>query len=411
MNRAPLRLFEAYGIELEYMIVDRAELNVMPITDKVIESLSGEIRNDWSLGRIDVSNELVLHVIEFKCNGPQKDLVRMQRDFEEQIIAMNKRLEEWNACLLPTAMHPWMLPDTETKLWPHGQNEIYASYNRIFDCRGHGWSNLQSVHINLPFANDEEFGRLHAAIRIVLPLLPGLAASSPLVEGKVTGKHDSRLGFYMDNQRRIPSIIGTVIPERVFTEKDYQEKILQNIYKDIAPQDPDEILQDEWLNSRGAIARFERNAIEIRVLDIQEAPIADFAVIALTVSLVKSLVDEKWLSFAEQKTADENDLRLVFKESSEQGMDYLIKDAFLLKTFGEKDPVSVRELWKKILSTLAKGDYEIKNFTEAAKSLLTRGDLAGRIMQKLGKNPSREAVKAEYRVLAQCLVQGRFYGE
>ncbi|RYZ55616.1 MAG: glutamate--cysteine ligase, partial [Proteobacteria bacterium] len=117
-----LHLFEAYGIEMEYMLVNRDTLDVMPICDKVIEGLSGHIQNDFSLGRIDVSNELVMHVLEFKCNGPQKDLVRMQKDFQEQIVFMNKFLEKWNACLLPTAMHPWMNPDLETKLWPHGNN-------------------------------------------------------------------------------------------------------------------------------------------------------------------------------------------------------------------------------------------------------------------------------------------------
>lgn len=405
-----LHLFEGYGIELEYMIVDRDKLNVLPITDKVIEVLSGEIRNDFSFGRIDVSNELVLHVIEFKCNGPQKDLVQMQKDFEQQIRAMNALLEQWNACLLPTAMHPWMNPDKETKLWPHGQNEIYASYNRLFDCRGHGWSNLQSVHINLPFANDEEFGKLHAAIRIALPLLPALAASSPLVEGKITGRHDSRLAFYMDNQRRIPSIIGTVIPERVFTEADYQREILQKIYKDIAPQDPDEILQDEWLNSRAAIARFQRNAIEIRVLDIQEAPVADFAIIALTVSLVKSLVDEKWIGLAEQKKADENELRVVFKEASEQGLRYVLRDKYLLRVFGEAQPLTMQSLWTKILHHLAKEDYEVKNFISQAEILLSKGDLASRLINNLGRSPTREAIQTEYQKLASCLIKGTFYG-
>ncbi|RZA13955.1 MAG: glutamate--cysteine ligase, partial [Proteobacteria bacterium] len=38
-----LHLFDAYGIEMEYMIVNRDSLDVMPITDKVIESLAGEI--------------------------------------------------------------------------------------------------------------------------------------------------------------------------------------------------------------------------------------------------------------------------------------------------------------------------------------------------------------------------------
>ncbi len=404
-----LHLFEAYGIEMEYMIVDRATLDVRPITDKVLESLSGAITNEWSLGRIDVSNELVLHVIEFKCNGPQKDLVRMRADFQEQIAAMNRTLEKFQARLLPTAMHPWMNPDTETKLWPHGNNEIYASYNRIFDCRGHGWSNLQSVHINLPFAGDAEFGRLHAAIRIALPLLPAIAASSPLVEGKVTGKQDNRLFYYMQNQRRIPSIIGSVIPERVFTEKDYNEKILHKIYKDIAPSDPDEILQDEWLNSRGAIARFQRNAIEIRVLDIQESPRYDFGVIAAVCSLVQSLVNEEWLPYEEQKKADEDELRVIFKEASEQGLDFRLANPYLLRAFGFKDPVTMRELWRSIVRKLEGGDYEIKNFKEPFLEILEHGNLASRIVKNLGPAPSRERIKAEYLRLADCLDQGTFY--
>jgi len=38
------------------------------------------------------------------------------------------------------------------------------------------------------------------------------------------------------------------------------------------------VLQNEWLNSRGAIARFERDTIEIRVLDSQETPAAELAI-------------------------------------------------------------------------------------------------------------------------------------
>src|SRR5690606_25183589 len=115
---------------------------------------------------------------------------------------------------LPTAMHPLMLPDLETKLWPHDAATIYATFDRIFGCKGHGWSNLQSVHINLPFRDQDEFGRLHAAIRLVLPLLPGLAASSPVQEGRLSGFLDTRLEHYRQNQKRLPSITGQVIPEQ-----------------------------------------------------------------------------------------------------------------------------------------------------------------------------------------------------
>ena len=79
--------------------------------------------------------------------------------------------------LLPGGAHPWMDPGREMVLWPHDAHEIYDLYNTIFDCRGHGWANLQSAHLNLPFAGDAEFASLHAAIRILLPLMPALTAS------------------------------------------------------------------------------------------------------------------------------------------------------------------------------------------------------------------------------------------
>jgi len=130
---------------------------------------------------------------------------------------MNTILETRNAMLMPTAAHPFMDPLTETKLWPHDSNDVYEVYNKIFDCRGHGWSNLQSSHLNLPFYDDEEFAKLHAAVRLVLPLLPALCASSPIFEGKITGLLDTRLSYYKTNQSKIPSITGKVIPEAIFS--------------------------------------------------------------------------------------------------------------------------------------------------------------------------------------------------
>ncbi|WP_218110277.1 carboxylate-amine ligase [Oligoflexus tunisiensis] len=406
-----LRLFEGYGIELEYMIVDRQTLQVKPICDQLIQALSGEIVNEISLGRINVSNELVLHVVEFKGNGPQKDLVRLASSFQSEIQRVNQVLEKWDACLLPTAMHPTMDPLKETKIWPHGQNTIYETYNRIFDCKGHGWSNLQSVHINLPFADDAEFAQLHAAIRIALPLLPGLAASSPLVEGKITGIQDNRLNFYAQNQKRIPSIIGAIIPEAVFSQKDYEEKILQRIERDIKPHDTEGILEGEWLNSRGAIARFDRNAIEIRVLDIQECVAADFAVISLVVSLVKSLVDEMWLSLAEQKTAQELELQKTFLGALRDGGAFVVKDPFLLRCFGQKEPLALQKLWQNIFARLHEKDYQVRHFAAEADALLQKGTLSQRIIKGLPAQPTVAEIHQTYRALADCLNEGRFHGQ
>ncbi len=65
---------------------------------------------------------------------------------------------------------------------------------------------------------------------------------------------------------------GLVIPEVIQSIQDYHDIILNRIYRDMASVDPEGVLRYEWINSRGAIARFDRNAIEIRLVDVQESP-------------------------------------------------------------------------------------------------------------------------------------------
>ena len=203
-----LHLFEAFGVELEYMIVDRNSLDVLPVTDRVLHAVAGKMTNEVERGKLAWSNELALHVIEMKTNGPVNSLDGLSHIFAKGVRDITKQLEPFHGRLLPGAMHPWMDPRTETKLWPHGDRAIYQAYDRIFTCQGHGWSNLQSVHLNIGFCGDDEFGRLHAAIRLLLPILPAIAASSPIMDGKKTGIMDNRLQVYRNNQKKVPSVAG-----------------------------------------------------------------------------------------------------------------------------------------------------------------------------------------------------------
>ncbi len=314
-----LNLFEAYGIELEYMIVDDKTLKVLPITDQVFKDIAGKIVSDIDDGVLEWSNELVMHVVELKVAKPVSSLKNLNDEFARGVERLNSYLKKYSAKLLPTAMHPLMNTDTETKLWPHDNNEVYASYNRIFDCRGHGWSNVQSTHINLPFQNDAEFVKLHAAIRVILPLIPALAASSPIYDGRVQATQDSRLEFYKKNQIKVPIIAGDVIPERVLSIQDYHDSVLAKIYRDIKPHDTDQILNEDWLNSRGAIPRFGRQSIEIRLMDIQEAPVADLAIVEFLVHLLKTLCKGEWISFDAQHAQSNQLLKSI--------LDLNIKDA------------------------------------------------------------------------------------
>lgn len=407
MNKL-LSLFEGYGVELEYMLVDSNTLNVLPICDQILHALTGNYINECELGQIAVSNELVLHVLEFKSNGPSQSLVGLDKRFHEQIVTINNLLKAFNAKLLPTGAHPWMNPDTDTKIWPHEYNDIYRSYNQIFDCRGHGWSNLQSTHLNLPFSNDNEFAKLHTAIRLLLPIIPALSASTPILDGRLTGYVDTRLEFYRTNQQKIPSITGKVIPEAVFCQQEYQEKILDKIYRDIAPYDTLNVLQDEWLNSRGAIARFDRNAIEIRIMDIQECPQADIAILALIVAILKELVAEKWQRFAEQAAMHEDELLPIFLATTKNGQNAVISNLKYLRLFGYdlNRSCTARELWQYLLQNAA---ADVSTYIPALQIILNQGNLAERIIKSLPANPNHSDIAILYQKLGYCLAKNQLY--
>lgn len=408
MNQ-PLGLFEGFGVELEYMIVRRGDLSVAPVADRILAAVGGDAASEVELGTLAWCNELVLHVIELKTNGPAPSLAGLEGEFQAAVGRIRDILEPLDCRLLPTAMHPWMDPHHETRLWPHEHGAVYESYDRIFGCQGHGWSNLQSLHMNLPWKDGDEFGRLHAAIRLVLPILPALAASSPIVDGRVTGLADSRLAAYRTNQRRVPIIAGAVIPEPVFSPEEYREKILGAIYREIAPFDSDGILQHEWLNSRGAIARFDRQTIEIRVLDLQEAPPADLAIYALVVALLKALVEERWSDYDNHKRWPVEPLAAILDDTIRQGGQALIRDAAFLETLGfpEASLLGARELWRRLVERLIRsGDLESDGFVE---QWVRRETLAERIVAALGNEPSRDRIRRVYRMLADCLEGGRLF--
>lgn len=402
-----LGLFEGIGIELEYMIVDAQTLGVKPCADQLLHLVGGGYDDEVDRGAVLWSNELALHVIEMKSNGPTQSLSGLVPAFAEQVRDILDLLAPMGAALLPTGMHPWMVPERELRLWPHDNAEIYAAFDRIFGCRGHGFANLQSMHINLPFADDDEFGRLHAAIRLVLPLIPGLTASSPLVEGRLTGTLDNRLEAYRTNCSRIPSVTGLVVPEAVFSRESYEAEILQAIYRDLSALDPEGVLAHEWVNARGAIARFDRMAIEIRTADTQECPCADLAIAELVVAAVRSLVEQRHSDTRTQQRVTTELLARFHQASVERAGAATWPTREYLALFGiDRDRLSVRETWAWLADELLPRDASTKARDLALGVVLEEGTLAERIAGALDRAAEPERQRGVYHRLAQCLAEG-----
>jgi gamma-glutamyl:cysteine ligase YbdK (ATP-grasp superfamily) len=406
-SRVTIPAFAGYGLELEYMIVDRDSLAVRPLADALLPMLRARRRPAATL---DWSNELVRHVIETKNVAPTPALATLPALFADDVRDANALLASMNARLMPTAMHPWMDPSTETVLWDDA-TDVYRTYDRIYDCRGHGWANLQSMHINLPFASDGEFARLHAAIRLVLPLLPALAASSPIAEGTATGFMDYRLDAYFAICARTPSVAGDIIPDTVGSRAEYEARILAPMYAEIAPHDPAGVLRHEWLNSRGAIPRFDRDAIEIRLVDVQECPLADVSIAAAIVTVVKWLYAERSASLALQQALETRALARVLRATIRDAEAAIVDDADYLRALGiGANPCSAGDAWRALLEAAARNASIVGAWWRPAVDvILERGPLARRILRATGERPSRRKLHDVYAALCDCLRDGTMF--
>jgi gamma-glutamyl:cysteine ligase YbdK (ATP-grasp superfamily) len=402
-------LFEAFGVEIEAMLVDAATLAVRPECDRLMERVGGSAGADVELGDIAWSNELTLHVLEQKTNGPAPTLAGLASKFHEGWRRAGRELEAMGARLMPGGVHPWMDPHTETVLWPHEYTEVYHTFDRIFGCSGHGWANLQSTHLNLPFRGDEEFARLHAAIRLVLPLLPAISAASPYLDGVRSPALDARLVAYRGNARRVPSVSGLVVPEPAFTREQYEREILGRIYADMAPLDPEGTLRHEWANARGAIARFDRGTVEVRVIDAQECPSADLAVVAAVTEVVRALaigpLSER--DFARDPSTEA--LAGLLEATIADGERAPVAVPGLAEILGlGSSPRTAGEVWSTLLDRYPPQDPG-GEWTGPLETILRDGPLARRLVAALGDTPDRTELAEVYGRLCACLEENRAF--
>lgn len=391
----PLRAFSAFGLELEYMIVRSQTLDVAPAAEAALQRRPGQASLGWS-------NELVAHVVELKNARPTPNLPALAISLQAEVRAMNAALAPLGLRLMPGGMHPWMNPRTETRLWPR-DNTIYRTYDRIFDCRSHGWANLQSVHINLPFADDAEFARLHQAIRLALPIIPAIAASSPFADGRTTGWLDYRLRVYEDNARAVPEMNGDLIPEPMASRSQYERELLAPLYRALAPHDRQGVLCYEWANARGAIARFDRNALEIRVVDVQECPAADVAISGAIIDLVHHFYER------EAPALPTSELSRVLRACMREGERARIESpAYLEALVGQSKPCDAATLWANLVERMAGAPHR-PLWQPAMQRILSQGPLARRLLRAVGERPSRENLAAMSAQLCECLQHGAFF--
>ena len=266
----------------------------MPIVDKVMKDFHGRIVNFVEQPHFTFGKELQLHVMEVKPNAPFRSPVSFEETMQEAVLTLTDFLKrKYDANLLGTGMHP-LLRLEDTGVWPHRHRQIYEAYSKVFNLKRHGWLNIQSFQLNLPYQDEKSGIQLHNVLANLCAYLPAIAASSPFYEGKLGEYVDNRLHFYMLNQKEVPSVAGVVVPEYVGSFNEYEDRIIGKYSRDLSAAGAgDLLLGRDWVNSRGAIFRFDRRAIEVRVMDEQECVKSDVALSCFIRSAIRGLMKEK----------------------------------------------------------------------------------------------------------------------
>lgn len=386
------------------MTVKSNTLQIVPFAPIAIGGSVDATIADNVLGDITWSNEITNHTVEIKFTKPESDIWKKESVLQKNIENVNEKLKLYSACLLPTGIHPFMDPKNEGALWQGEGYEIYKRYSELFDCNQHGWKNVQSIHINEPFDSNKSFGTLHAAIRVLVPILPALAASSPIIEGAKSPYADARLFAYKEHQKLLPQTMGTVVPEPIFDIDEYQTTILQPIATAIAPYNSDHMLLPQFMNARGAIARFDRSAIEIRVIDVQESIRANLSVCSIVHTVLQCLAAEEWSTEAEQKSFPQEPLVELLWQTASAGDNALIENREYLELFGCSSPCSAHDLWEKIIMNI--WEKLPKEAHEWCNLYILSGSLSRRILQNLEEENGD--IQQTYQALAQNLQENTF---
>jgi gamma-glutamyl:cysteine ligase YbdK (ATP-grasp superfamily) len=376
------------------------------MADELLAAQAGGPATDAPCGELAWSNELALHLIEMKTLAPAKTIADLVPAFRQSVARANELLAPSGARLMPTSMHPWMDPSRELVLWPHAGAEIYQTFHRAFDCARHGFANLQSQQLNLPFRDDAELGRLLAAVRLVLPILPALSASSPFEEGRHAGWLDGRLSHYAELTPQAPSFAGRVIPEPVFGEEAYRREVFGPIQRDIEALGEPGVFVAEWCNGRGAIPRFDRHAVEIRLLDTQECPEADLAVSAAVSAAIRWLADA--VPAAEQRAFGVDALARILDDVAHQGERASIADVRYLRALGIASGAraTAGEIWRRLFDTVVAAEPDAALHRPWLERIAEQGCLARRILSRTGPRPDRARLRAVYEELCECLARG-----
>ena len=406
----PWRAYEVMGLEIEYPVVDR-DLNAVSKVGPLMADLAGRPTSDVDLGLVGISNEIVDHVLELKNSVPLRSLARIEEVLLEGVRRASVVLAaRHGARLLPCGMHPWLDPK-KTKLWNRSNRKIYQTYARLFDVTSHGWANVQAVHVNLPVGRPEEAVSMMNAAAMLVPYLPAITASSPMFDGEIQPAVDNRLAWIIEHQSRLPESAGKIVPEPIDSLAAYRRDVLKPMYQAVDRLPDAGAVRHEFLNARGAVFKFSRESMEIRVIDVQECVHLDVAIAGFVRRALRWLAGE--LDAGRIQIPSHDLLVEDFQATVREGSEARVQAPHLEGARGEDGKIAVRDALAALVDIVSRrAPAEEKPYLAEVARMVEQGSLSECLKRALApwidqEEGFTEAARRVWIELAECLVENR----
>ena len=198
----------------------------------------------------------------------------------------------------------------------------------------------------------------------------------------------------------MPSVTGGVIPEYVSSLAQYKRDVIERYTKDLATKGADKtLLHREWVNSRGIIFRFDRCALEVRVMDEQECVKSDVALACFVRAALRGLIAAN--------------AELLPRSVLVKDLDAVIKDGLNAEVSNPQGKTA-KQVCQNYLKVAEKNaDDDEKKYLWLIKKRIEEGSLSdlirANVARRADKTGFHEAVIDVYSRLINCLINNEIY--
>lgn len=228
-----------------------------------------------------------------------------------------------------------------------------------------------SIHINIGISDPETLMRACRLIRVEAPLYLALSASSPFLDGKVTGSHSSRWSVFPKTPAHVP-LFDSHRHYIQWTEEQLVLGTMQNV-------------RHLWsaVRPNGDRRPYNLNRLELRISDLMTDPIALLAITALLEARLTQLIEDPSLDPLEISLLTAEDL-VTLTDANELAAAHRSLDAEL-RHWKDGSPILARD-WIADLYEEVWGFAKSKGFScflSPLKKILREGNEAQRWLKKI----------------------------